>query len=225
MKEERRENYLNKLNKDEYFLEVIKAIHDDAVKNDVPIVQDDSLDFLMMIIKVLKPKKILELGTAVGFSSIMMAKNSDATIDTIERNIEMYNSAINNINKLKLDCRIHVHYNDALTISNDELDKGYDLIFIDAAKAQNQKFFLKYSPLLNKNGIIITDNILFHGYVEEFNDTGTIENGSKDLKAMVKKISEYNKWLLTLSDFDTKFINIGDGMAISTPKNKGDNYD
>ena len=218
MKDERIENYLNKLNKDEFTKEVILAIHDEAVKNNVPIVFDDTLDFLMMIIKLLKPKKILELGTAVGFSSIMMALNCDATIDTIERNIDMYNSAISNINKLKLENRIHVHYADALTISLDELENDYDLIFIDAAKAQNQKFFLKYSPLLSDGGLIITDNILFHGYVSEYNDTGTIENGSKDLKAMVKKISEYNKWLLTLEDFDTKFINIGDGLALSIKK-------
>ena len=218
MKDERIENYLNKLNKDEFTKEVILAIHDEAVKNNVPIVFDDTLDFLMMIIKLLKPKKILELGTAVGFSSIMMALNCDATIDTIERNIDMYNSAISNINKLKLENRIHVHYADALSISLDELENGYDLIFIDAAKAQNQKFFLKYSPLLSDGGLIITDNILFHGYVSEYNDTGTIENGSKDLKAMVKKISEYNKWLLTLDDFDTKFINIGDGLALSIKK-------
>ncbi|MBO4667611.1 MAG: O-methyltransferase, partial [Bacilli bacterium] len=220
MKTRKEENYLNKLNKNDLGNMVISLIYDEAIKNEVPIIQDDGLDFLIMLVRLIKPKKILEIGTAVGFSSIMMAKNSSAYIDTIERNQEMYDKAISNIHKLNLDERIHVHFKDALEFDINNLDKDYDIIFIDAAKAQNQKFFLKYSPLLSDNGIIITDNILFHGYVAEYNETGDLKEGSKDLKSMVKKIDLYNKWLKNLYGFETKFINIGDGMAITMKKDQ-----
>lgn len=220
MKTRKEENYLNKLNKNDLGNIVISLIYDEAIKNEVPIIQDDGLDFLIMLVRLIKPKKILEIGTAVGFSSIMMAKNSRAYIDTIERNQEMYDKAISNIHKLNLDERIHVHFKDALEFDINNLDKDYDIIFIDASKAQNQKFFLKYSPLLSGNGIIITDNILFHGLVAEYSETGDLKEGSKDLKSMVKKIDLYNKWLKNLDGFETKFINIGDGMAITMKKDQ-----
>lgn len=220
MKEIKNENYLNKLNKSEELDQVISLIHDKARELEVPIIQDDGLDFLLMIVRTNKPKKILEIGTAVGFSAIMMAKNCDAFIDTIERNSAMYDEAINNIKKTNLENRIHVFNADALLIDNALLKNNYDLIFIDAGKAQNQKFFLKYSPLLNDNGLILTDNILFHGYVEEYAKNGTLENASKDLRAMVRKIHEYNIWLSKLDDYETSFINVGDGIAVTKKRNK-----
>lgn len=215
MKEMKQENYLNKLNKCENFGEVISAIHDDARIADVPIIQDDGLDFLLMMVRLVCPKRILELGTAVGFSSIMMALNCDATIDTIERNKDMYEKAIGNIKKLGLEKRINVHFNDALLIDLNELQDQYDLIFIDAAKAQNKKFFDKYCNLLSDNGVILTDNILFHGLVEEYVNMGTLNNCSKDLIAMVRKIHEYNVWLKSLDLYETTFINVGDGIALT----------
>ena len=213
------ENYVNKLNKCDNFDEVVKAIHDSSRENKVPIIQDDGLDFLLFIVKELKPKRILELGTAVGFSSIMMAKSSNAIIDTIERNQEMYEMAVRNIKLLSLDDRIEVHFCDALELDLDELNKEYDLIFIDAGKAQNIKFFTKYSQLLSENGIILTYNILFHGYVEEYANNGKV-NGSKDLNALVRKIHEYNNWLKALDDYDTTFLNIGDGIAVTRKRAK-----
>ena len=215
MKEQNIENYLNKLNKDEKDYEVIKAIHDEARINEVPIIKDDGLDFLLMLVRLLNPKKVLELGTAVGFSAIMIAKNSNALIDTIERNDEMYQFAIKNISKCNLDKRINVYHDDALLIDNNKLNGPYDLIFIDAGKAQNIKFFTKYEPLLSNKGIIVTDNILFHGLVEEYAATGTLKEGSKDLKSLVRKIHEYNLWLKDNKDYNTSFINVGDGLAVS----------
>ena len=220
MKERKSTNYLNNLNNNKEYNDVIMLVHDDAIKKEVPIIQDDGLDFLLCLVRIMRPLKILEIGTAVGFSSIMMALNSNAVIDTIERNEEMYKKAQENTRKLNLDKRIRLHFDDALTIDISKLDKDYDIIFIDAAKAQNQKFFLKYSPLLKDNGIIITDNILFHGYVEEFYNTSTIQNGSKDLIAMVRKIALYNEWLKSLSLYETTFINVGDGMAITKKREK-----
>lgn len=217
MKEIILENYLNKLNNNTKLSETISLIHDDSLSNEVPIIKDDGLDCLLGLCSIIKPKRILELGTAVGFSSIMMALSTDATIDTIERNEEMYQKAIENINKCDLSKRINVFYNDISEISLDKLANSYDLIFIDAAKAQNKKFFLKFSPLLSDNGIIITDNILFHGLVEKYHNN-ELTDVSKDLKAMVRKIDEYNIWLKELPEFNTTFLNIGDGLAVSVKK-------
>ena len=127
----------------------------------------------------------------------------------------MYQKAVENVRKMKLEKRIKLHFSDALLIDNNELDKDYDIIFIDAAKAQNQKFFLKYKDLLKDDGIIITDNILFHGLVEKYAEGNTLDGVSKDLKAMVRKIHEYNLWLKSLEDYKTIFINIGDGIALT----------
>ena len=215
MKEIKKVNYLNKLNMKEEFDSLILAIHDESRDSEVPIIMDDGLDYLLSVVRMKRPQKILEIGTAVGFSSIMMARFSEAKVDTIERNPEMYQKALKNVSKLKMNDRICLHFGDALLIDNNELDKDYDIIFIDAAKAQNQKFFLKYSGLLKKDGIIITDNILFHGYVERFASGEELSDVSKDLKSMVRKIHEYNLWLKSLGDYETFFINIGDGIALT----------
>ena len=107
--------------------------------------------------------------------------------------------------------KINVHFADALLIDNSVLSK-YDVIFIDAAKAQNIKFFEKYSPLLNDHGLIITDNLLFHGAYED------LANQSKNVRKMVEKIDLYNKYLTNLTEYESMFINIGDGLSITRKK-------
>ena len=208
--------YINQLN--EQYLEVVKKIHDNSIEVGVPIIKDEGLDLLLSIINLKKPKRILEVGTAVGFSSIMMALNSKALIDTIERNKVMYQKAIENVNLLELNQRIRVFYGDAVSFDLNNLESSYDLIFIDAAKAQNQVFFEKYSPLLNKDGVIVTDNILFHGYVERYFNQEPMEEVSKDLRALARKIDRFNQWLKNNCDYESHFLDIGDGMVISTQK-------
>ena len=97
-----------------------------------------------------------------------------------------------------------------------ELKSEYDLIFIDAAKAQYQNFFNRFSPLLSKNGVIVTDNILFHGCVE----MSTIDDStlSKNVKHMAKKINAYNKKLTNEDEFQTFYFECGDGLAITVRK-------
>lgn len=218
MKEIVKENYLNKLNNNTKLTELISIIHDESISSEVPIIKDDGLDALLTICNIVKPKNILELGTAVGFSSIMMASCTNSHIDTIERNQEMYAKAIENIDKCGFKDRINVIFGDIGEIDLNILKNEYDLIFIDAAKAQNKRFFLKYSKLLSDNGVIITDNILFHGLVEKYaNDE--LNDVSKDLKSMVRKIHEYNLWLKEEPSFKTTFLNVGDGLAVSVKNN------
>lgn len=208
--------YINQLN--EQYLDVMKKIHDNSLEVGVPIIKDEGLDLLLTIINLKKPLTILEVGTAVGFSAIMMALNSNACIDTIERNKIMYQKALENVNLLNLNERITVYYGDAVTLELNNLKKEYDLIFIDAAKAQNQVFFEKYSPLLKDDGVIITDNILFHGYVERYYNKDLMEDVSKDLRALARKIDRFNQWLKNNKEYESHFLDIGDGMAISTKK-------
>lgn len=192
-------------------------LHKYGIANNVPIIQDEGLDELLNLIDKIKPKKILEIGTAIGYSAIVMALNSEALIDTIERNEKMYNLAISNVNSINLNDRIRIFKADALNIDTNLLSNDYDLIFIDAAKAQYKRFFLKFGELLKKDGYIFTDNLSFHGYVEKYND-GSLTGVSKDLRALVRKINNYNVWLKDYDAFDTIFINRGDGIAISRKK-------
>lgn len=194
--------------------EKINNIKEYAILNNVPIISDNGLSFLLQMIRVSNAVNILEIGTAIGFSAINMAGLSpDIRIDTIERNSKMYDLAIDNINKCKLQKQIRVFFSDALEIDINQLKNDYDLIFIDAAKAQYTKFFEKFSKLLSPNGIIISDNLMFHGLVE-----GENEIKSRNLRALVRKIHNYNLWLSNNPDYNTLFLEIGDGMALSKKK-------
>ena len=118
-----------------------------------------------------------------------------------------------NVKNTNLEDKIKLFNEDALEMDINLLNGKYDLIFIDAAKAQSEKFFNKFEPLLSKKGIIVTDNLLFHGCVENS------EGQSKNVKNMVKKIDAYNNFLTNHQDFDTVFIDTGDGLAITSRRN------
>ena len=189
---------------------MISKIKEVALRNNVPIIQDASLNYINNIIKEKKVKKILEVGTAVGYSSLCFSMNDSVVcIDTIERNLEMFNEAISNIKKCNKEDTINVHFGDALEVEISNFSSDYDLLFIDAAKAQSRKFFERFSPLLKPNGIIIVDNILFHGV--SIND----ENISRNLRSLVRKINEFVKWLKENDEYVTTFFEEGDGLAIS----------
>lgn len=187
-----------------------------AQEHKVPIITDEGLLFLCQMARLLEPSRILELGTAIGFSTIHLALDlPKVKIDTIERHPDMVLQAKKNIKALKLENRIRVIEADIETLDLKELEASYDLIFIDAAKAQYIKFFEKYSPLLSKKGIIVSDNLLFHGLVE------TKEKiASKNVRNLVEKIKKYNIYLSSHKSFTTSFFAIGDGMAVSERKTK-----
>jgi len=196
-----------KSNMDDYFKEIEKY----AKKNDVPIMNKRGINFLCRLIKKNNIKNILEIGSAIGYSSLkMVSLSDDIKITTIERDNNRYLEAVKNIKKLKKEKQITIILGDALET---EIKGSYDLIFIDAAKGQNIKFFNKYSKLLNKKGIIVTDNMLFHGLVEE---KERIKN--KNLRQLVNKIRKYIEFLKTNTEYSTKFYKTGDGIAVSTKK-------
>ena len=192
---------------DEYFLEIEKY----AKENDVPIMNKRGINFLCRLIDKNDVKNILEIGSAIGYSALKMASVSDdIKIVTIERDQERYLKAIKNIKKMNKEKQINIILGDALET---KINGSYDLIFIDAAKGQNIKFFNKYSKLLNKKGLIVTDNMLFHGLVEE---KERIKN--KNLRQLVNKIKKYIEFLKENTEYNTKFYKTGDGIAVTTKK-------
>ena len=191
-------------------IDLIKEMKEYAEDNNVPIITDEGINYIRNYIKENKIKRILEVGAAIGYSSILMAlTDEEITITTIERDEKRYLEAVKNIKKFHLEERITLLYKDAFDV---ELDEEFDLVFIDAAKAQNTRFFEKFSKNLAKQGTIITDNMNFHGLVE---DESKIE--SRNLRALIRKVKAYHEFLENNEDYKTTFLNIGDGIAISKP--------
>ena len=187
---------------------LIREMRTYAEEENVPIMQRDGINFLVEQIIKKDVKSILEIGTAIGYSTIIMAFIRDnIKITSVERDEKRYLKAVKNVKKAHLEDRINLIFNDALEVN---IKDKYDLIFIDAAKAQNIKFFEKFKDNLNEKGLIITDNMNFHGLTEKEE-----EIKSRDLRALVRKIKNYRKYLEENTEFKTEFLNIGDGIAIS----------
>ncbi len=195
--------------------EQILEMEEYASEHNVPIIEKKSIAFIMKYIKNNNIKNVLEIGSAIGYSAILMASSTqDVVVTTIERDETRYMECLKNVKKCGLDKKINVVYQDALELNLSE-DLRYDLIFIDAAKGQYTKFFEKYKNFLNPGGAIITDNIKFHGYVGESNK---LDKGN--LKSLVEKIEKYIEFLKENTEFDTEFYDIGDGLSVSTWKHE-----
>ena len=148
---------------------LIREIKEYANSNNIPIMLDDGINFLTTFILKHHVRHVLEIGSAIGYSAIMMALvDPNITVTTVERDEKRYLEALKNIKKFKLEDRITLIYDDAFNV--DLGDDEYDLIFIDAAKAQNIRFFEKFESNLIRGGYIITDNLKFHGLVEKDED-------------------------------------------------------
>lgn len=176
-----------------------------AKENNVPIMEKEGISFLIDFIKTNKITSILEIGTAIGYSALKMSLVSDY-IKTIERDEERYKKAVEYINLTDSKSKIDLVLADALDI---EIKENYDLVFIDAAKAQNKRFLDKFKNNLNPNGYIIIDNINFHGLVGK-----SSEIESKNLRSLVKKIENFLVFLSEQEEFTVEKIEKGDGIVI-----------
>ena len=187
-------------------MDLIEKMEIYASENYVPIARKANIEYLQNLIKEENVCSILELGSAIGYSAICMASvKKDVKITTIERNEKMYQEAVKNIKEANLESQINIIFDDVFNVNLD--GEKYDLIFIDAAKAQYTKFFEKFAPLLNDNGVIISDNI-------ELLDLQRLTD-SKKSKRLVAKMGEYKQYLTNLGDYKTEFLDIGDGFAIT----------
>ena len=190
--------------------QLIVEMEEYAKENNIPIMQKDGIAFLMKYIKNNEIKNVLEIGSAIGYSAILMASSgTDVKVTTIERDEVNYLECIKNVKKCNFESKVNVVFQDALEVNLAE-GTQYDLIFIDAAKGQYQKFFEKFQYFLAPNGVIITDNLKFHGYVGK-----SEEIESKNLKQLVKKIENYIEFLKNNEEFETKFYDVGDGISVS----------
>lgn len=198
----------------------LKKLYLEKDLNNIPIIQNDSLWIVLAILKIKKAKRILEIGAAIGYSSLcFVTDDNERMVDTIERDENMYVQAISNIKNAGYEKNINVIFSDALLLDDNLLKKEYDVIFIDAAKAQYQKFFEKYSPFLKDDGIIISDNILFHGCVEQV-ALKKEQVSSKNVANMAKKLDNFNHYLQQLDSYKTYYLNVGDGLAITVKKHE-----
>lgn len=193
----------------------MKELEDYAKEYNIPIMQKDGILYLCNYIKENNIKNILEIGSAIGYSAIMMAKVSkDIKVTTIEKDLERYTIAVSNIKKQELDNQINIINADAIDIN---LSDKYDLIFIDAAKGKNTLFFNKFKDNLSNQGTIITDNLSFHGLVEDPRLVKT-----KNQRGIINKIKSYIEFLDTNKEFTTTYTKVGDTIAISKRRDSND---
>ena len=193
-------------------MEEIAEIKTYAKKEAVPIIKDETQEFICEQIEEIAKTKpqvhVLEIGSAIGYSAIQFARTSENVfVTTIEIDIDRHLKAQQNVSDSGLKERITTIYGDALVT---QIDGEFDVIFIDAAKAQYIKFFEKYKKNLAEGGIIISDNLSFHGMVEDLSLTNNYST-----KKLVKKIQKYIEFLKTNPDFTTEFFKCGDGISVT----------
>ena len=184
---------------------LLAELQEEGIAKEIPIIQVPSLRLIQLMLKIIQPKVMIEVGTAIGFSTIWLAKSFPETIiHSIERNPQMAEHARRNIDKACLIKQIILHEGEAFDIFP-QLPKT-KFIFIDAAKGKYKDFFNLSYPLLEAGGIMVFDNILFRGYVA---DEAIVKT-----KPMLRKIRKFNDFLANQNKVETSFIPIGDGLAI-----------
>lgn len=196
--------------------QLLKEMEEKARRIYIPIMHPSSMALLQQLIRWTGAGRILELGTAIGYSAIRMkiAAGKKAEIFSVERDPEMIREAKENIRSAGFSKTIHIITGDAtdhLTAVREHAP--FDLILIDAAKAQYEHLFLEYARLLRSGGIIVTDNVFFHGLVTNIPDVR-----KKQLRRLVEKVDDFNHFLSEQKNFQTVFLTVGDGLAISTKK-------
>ena len=187
----------------------LEKIKEKALKDNIPIIMDDTLEVMEKYLITKKPQRILEIGTAVGYSAICFTEflTEDGMIDTIERDIERVKEAKENIKRVGVEEKIHIYEGDAVEILP-TLDEKYDVVFIDAAKGK-YPFFLKESMrMLKSDGIIFADNILYKGYVMSDYNKHKQRTAVRNLREYIKEVSEN-------PNLETEILEVGDGLAIS----------
>ena len=189
--------------------EELKKIKEKAQEEHIPIIMDDTLEVIEKYLKDNKPRRMLEIGTAVGYSAICFTEflSEDGSIDTIEREKIRVLEAKENIKKAEVEGKINIYEGDAVEILP-TLEGKYDAIFIDAAKGK-YPFFLKESlRMLKSDGIIFADNILYKGYVLSDYNKHKQRTAVRNLREYIKETTEDER-------LDTKILEVGDGLAIT----------
>lgn len=190
-------------------MKTIEQIKEKALEDHIPIIMDDTLEVVGKILEDKKPDRILEIGTAVGYSAIRFSKylSDNGYIDTIERDEERISKAKQNIKDLNLEEKIHIYEGDALEVLP-ALTGPYDVVFIDAAKGKYPIFLSEALRMLASHGIIVADNVLYKGYVMS-------DYNKHKQRTAVRGLREFLKELTENENLTTEILEVGDGLAIS----------
>ncbi len=190
----------------------LEKIKEKALEEHIPIIMDDTLEVVDKILTKLKPKKILEIGTAVGYSAMCFSEYllEGGKIDTIERDEERIAEAKENIKKVGVAEKINIYEGDAVEILP-TLNEKYDMIFIDAAKGKYPFFLKEALRMLNEGGVILADNILYKGYVMS-------DYNKHKQRTAVRNLREYIHDVTSNPNLETEILEVGDGLAITKLK-------
>lgn len=190
----------------------LEKIKEKALEEHIPIIMDDTLEVIEKELKNNLPKRILEIGTAVGYSAMCFSEflAEDGKIDTIERDIERIKQAKINIQNVGVEDKINIYEGDAVEILP-TLNEKYDMVFIDAAKGKYPFFLKEALRMINPNGIIFADNILYKGYVMSDYNKHKQRTAVRNLREYIKEVSEN-------PNLETEILEVGDGLAISRIK-------
>ena len=187
----------------------LEKVKQKALENHIPIIMDDTLEVVDKILTEIKPERILEIGTAVGYSAMCFSEylQPDGKIDTIERDLERVAEAKENIVKVGVADKINIYEGDAVEILP-TLNQKYDVVFIDAAKGKYPFFLKEALRMIKPNGIILADNILYKGYVMS-------DYNKHKQRTAVRNLREYVKEVTENPNIETEILEVGDGLAIS----------
>jgi len=191
----------------------ISIIKKKALEDKVPIIMDDTLEVVAKILNEIKPNKILEIGTAVGYSAICFSEylQENGKIDTIERDTERVKEARENIKKAEVEDKINIYEGDAVEILP-TLNDEYDVVFIDAAKGKYPFFLNQALRMIRQGGVIIADNVLYKGYVMS-------DYNKHKQRTAVRNLREYIAEITNNDKLETEILEVGDGLAISKVTN------
>lgn len=188
---------------------ILEEIKQKALEEHIPIIMDDTLETISKTIESKKISRILEIGTAVGYSAICFSKflEENGKIDTIERDIERAEEAKKNFAKMQIEEKINLYIGDAVEILP-KLEEKYDMVFIDAAKGKYPFFLEQAKRMIKEDGIIFADNILYKGYVMSDYNKHKQRTAVRNLREYIRKVQED-------TGFKTQILEVGDGLAIS----------
>lgn len=192
--------------------EEFEILKKEALENHIPIIMDDTLEKIKEILEKENPKRILEIGTAVGYSASCFVKYSspEVIVDTIELDEERAKQAIENVKKIGVDKNINIMIGNAVEILP-TLSNEYDIVFIDAAKSKYSIFLEEGIRLIRNGGLILADNVLYKGYVMS-------DYNKHKQRTAVRHLREYIKEVTENPNLETEILEIGDGLAITRVK-------
>ncbi len=190
-------------------VEEFEIVKKRALENHIPIIMDDTLEVLKEVLAKENPKRILEIGTAVGYSASCFARftENDCIIDTIELDEERAKEAIENVKNIGVSDKINIMIGNAVDILP-TLNNSYDIVFIDAAKSKYSIFLEEGIRLIKNNGVILADNVLYKGYVMS-------DYNKHKQRTAVRHLREYIKEVTENPNLETKILEVGDGLAIT----------